>query len=810
MRSGTVAGFCLLAVSVTGLWGCESPEEKEARSFAQAVSLYELGDDAKAMVELKNVLQINPKNVEAIYYAGLIQKRTRQIDRAIEAFYQATLERPTFVEAQHELGSLALGRGGVDVAAEAADAILGVDADHPDGLALAAAVALSEGKLDQAAELAQRALEQEAHHEQAVSVIAGLHNRGGQPERGLEVVEAAIEARPDSPLLRITRITLLADMGRLEPLAAAWQDLIELQPDDPVHRLALADVHVRQGAGEQAIAVLREAIDDGVAMEQIAGRLIEVVHAEQGLEAAERELISLIEREGSDDDAGLRFDLARLYASADRPEDARRVLAEIAEDPVELSDRDDALAEMADLDLQGGEVERAGELAAEVLEGDLDHPTANLVRGLIMLARQQPDEAIRYGRAALRRDGGWAPALRLIAQAHLAAGEPELAVPELVKVVAREPGDLRSAELFATLLTRSGDYEVALKVWNHILQVDSASPSALQARARISMREGNWARARADIERLGELPGQAFNSTLLAGELLLERGQPDAGRERLAAAQALAPDAREPLVGLVRSYVSQADLEGALGFLDQRLAERPEDALAWSFKAQVLARMDRSQNAEAALEQAIALAPDEAPHHRQLGRLLLRRDAPHEAIRVLERARTMVGDQVGLLAELAWAYYQAGQPEGAIDTYGRLLELEPGADQAANNFASLIATYRPDDQASIAHALEVASAFRGSDDPIRLDTLGWLYYRKGDFAVAQTFLRRALSATPEAPEYNYHLGMTLMETGDPQAAVQHLEVATRPGADYQGLDEARTTLQKLRDAAGGSVPDARS
>ena len=92
-----------------------------------------------------------------------------------------------------------------------------------------------------------------------------------------------------------------------------------------------------------------------------------------------------------------------------------------------------------------------------------------------------------------------------------------------------------------------------------------------------------------------------------------------------------------------------------------------------------------------------------------------------------------------------------------------------------------------------------------SNDPLLLDTVGWAYYRAGEFAQAVSMLERVVAKDDRVPVYHYHLGMAYLAMGNQVGARQQLEQAVAGDAQYVGIDEARAALAKL----GKAVPARR-
>ena len=113
---------------------------------------------------------------------------------------------------------------------------------------------------------------------------------------------------------------------------------------------------------------------------------------------------------------------------------------------------------------------------------------------------------------------------------------------------------------------------------------------------------------------------------------------------------------------------------------------------------------------------------------------------------------------------------------GAIEHYEKAVALDPRtAAPAANNLAWLYA----ESGENLDRALELAQIARthlpGDAEP--LDTLGWVYMKKGVTSQAETFVRQAVDLNPNNPLYHYHLGVIYAQKGDDANARKSLQRA---------------------------------
>jgi spermidine synthase len=129
----------------------------------------------------------------------------------------------------------------------------------------------------------------------------------------------------------------------------------------------------------------------------------------------------------------------------------------------------------------------------------------------------------------------------------------------------------------------------------------------------------------------------------------------------------------------------------------------------------------------------------------------------------------------------AGIYLELGDTLSAIQYYERTLEINPDRDDAANDLAWIYAVRGENLQRALELSLRATVADR---TPFNYDTLGWVYYKMGDFDMARKALEEALEIDPLWVESTYHLAMVYLGKGDVGTAKRLFDDVIR--ADQSG------------------------
>ena len=361
--------------------------------------------------------------------------------------------------------------------------------------------------------------------------------------------------------------------------------------------------------------------------------------------------------------------------------------------------------------------------------------------------------------------------------------------------MARAPADVEAWRTLAGLREAAGQLEGAAAAYAQVLARAPESREALLAAGRLALRRGQEGEGLGHLERVLSLSDEP-EPLLRVAFTLIEARSPRAAARVLDRARAAGErDARVAYyAGLVHEHLgapAQAaaafadvapgaeqfhearlhraacltrlgDHPRALALLRAALEERPEDPAVQQAHARALERAGERAAAEAALRAALARRPL-GPLHIALAQMLARGGAPQEAQRVLEGALAHKPHDAALLQALATVQAGAGQGREATRTLERLLQHHPRHAPAMSQLGFLLAQR--------GEALEAAERWvqgalaQEPDSGLYLDSLGWVYLRRGEAERAVEVLGRAARLAPQEPRVHEHLGDALNAVG---------------------------------------------
>jgi predicted Zn-dependent protease len=678
---------------------------------------------------------------------------------------------------------------------------------HPDDprlLTVRAAARVQQKDLAGAQSDAARAVALAPTDEDAVAVLAGIYKTQGDLGKAQALLEQTVQKIPATVDLRLILAELYAQESRPADAEAQLLKLIALQPDEKAHRLRLAQFYAQANQIDAAEHTLRQAIKDMPAQRDLKLSLVTFLAARRNRDTAEHELRSMIDADPTDHE--LQFTLAAFYQEGNEIAKAKAVYQQIIDkeklEPAGLTARD----RLAALRLQENDVTGALTLIGEVLAKSPRDDDALLLRGNILLSRQDPRAAITDLRAVLRDQPNAEGVLRSLARAHLANGDPALAEETMRHAVEANPKNPALELDFAQLLMQLGKPDQAKVIITELVKQKPDNIEALDAQYRIAIATRDLATAKSAADAIATLRPKMAVGYLYQGMLAESEKHDDDALQLYNKAAELQPQAAEPLEGAVRVLAATKRVPEAIKRLDDVSAKYPDSSVALVIKSELLLQAGRAAEGVATLKTAVARTPKWWPAYRALARAeLAAKEEPAVAVATLRSAKTMTDRPEEASIDLASLLEQSGKPDEAMKEYEEILHANPQSEVAANNLAMLLATYRSD-PASLDRAKELSSRFANSPNPSFLDTYGWVLFKRGDAADSVPVLTRVVEKTPNAAVARFHLGMAQSLAGDAADARDNLSRAVNSGTRFAGLDEAKATLDKLGKSTASAAP----
>ena len=280
-----------------------------------------------------------------------------------------------------------------------------------------------------------------------------------------------------------------------------------------------------------------------------------------------------------------------------------------------------------------------------------------------------------------------------------------------------------------------------------------------------------------------------------ANPALTAAAQRAASNERTASALTPARGAAVALYGLAAIYDQEGDATNALATLSLSLALDPQLDASRIMFAQIQGKLDHPDLARSMLSHVTPPSPYAASARMMEAWLYVDADRPDEAL-AIARAAAESGD-LRAKRTLADIYRNLRRYDDAEPIYSQLIEAQPTEWRLF--FARGAARERlgrwPEAEADFRHALELspeqpdvmnylgytwidrgehmqeglamlqrAAALRPMSGAI-IDSLGWAYFRMGDYPQALTYIERAVELEPADAVLNDHLGDVYWRVG---------------------------------------------
>ena len=786
----------LAAVVCTALCACSSKAERIESGLRKAAEYAHSGNPDKAGIEVRNVLQMDPKNAAAYLIAAQLSDGRSDLRNAYANYTKVLELQPDLLDAQVGLAAVYVRGGDLERARQALSRIpAGQRTDAPVRvveIALAARDGDPERALSEARALVDSAPQLPS---ESSLLLAAACFSAKDSVLALRVIDKALASDPKNIKLLQMGAEIASDKTSDPAVYARAESLYKAATAAAPARDELwaswAMSHLRRGETEKAEAVLREALRRSPDDSARALGLLRFLVAFRGAEAAEKEFTSLIAARPKD--VEIRFAYVELLAQLNRNDDVRKALLEIVELGKDAPGGIRARAQIAGLDLASGNDRAAREALADVLKVSPSNASALVLRARMALKEQRNVDAITDLRAARRDDPASVEIVTLLAQAHRVSGESQLAREAIVDAVKFRPEDPQLHLLLAADMASAKDFAGARAKVEDALRIAPRLPAAQRMKYELAMAQSDFESAgKVATAMQAESPREALGYLLLA-RTYLKQDKPDAALKQFDKAAEVAPANGEALIGAVGLLSSERRFAEARERIERMRTAAPSSPLPDEMLGEQALAEGNLDEAERRFTILVTRPSATPAMYRNLAYVLVRRNKLEAALQVLQKGEAAFPKDASLATARAEWLARYGRTDESIALYESILRRTPGDEKVANNLAFILADVKGG-PAALDRALEVAQRFETSRVPGYLDTLAMVHYRRGSIEKCLELLHRAAQLAPDDPMLQLHLGMATVRHGEVQQGKDLIRQALQGSRELQGMEEARLLL----------------
>ncbi|MEP6743728.1 MAG: tetratricopeptide repeat protein [bacterium] len=781
----------VLLAAVFAISGCANPEKTKVAHVERGEVYLKDEKFQEASLEFRNAIQIDERFAAAHWGLARAFEGLQRFPEAFDELRKTTeLDSENF-DARVKLGNyyIAGAKGRPEMITEAerlAREILQKDANHVEGHILMGSVFFAQNQHDKALAEMNRAIELDPKRVESYLSLARFYIVTRDNAKAEETFKRAIAVSYSSGLAHTEYGKFLVQLNRSAEAEAEMSKAVEVEPANRASRFVLASfylVNKRLDKAEVAYKALAEINKD-----KPEGRAV----------------------------------LADFYSSVNRLDEAINLYRDIIAQSPDFTQGRYRLGEIM---LMRGDTVGAISQIDEILKKDQHDRQALLLRARVRAQTGQSNDllaAVEDLKEVLIQEPNSRAGLYFMAQANFNLGNldqsrafagdleryyPDYLPAKLMQVqISLASGDVKSASRLSTeLIDRANQTAPDRNSSPQMLAEIKAK--AYISRGSASLQQGNAEAARKDFMAARDVaPGDTYPLISLATVALADN-KPDEAVGFYENALAIDGTNFNALSGLIRLYASKGELNKAHARIDQVLNAYPANASLHYLKAQAYGFESNSGQAEAELRKTLEIDPNYIAAYSALGTLFINTNQQDRAIAEYQKILEHRPDNataytlIGMLDESRQNY------DAAADSYRKALGKDQNAVIAANNLAWL---YAVNGKGNLDEAVRLAQGVvqKNPNIPGFVDTLGWVYYKKGLYGAAVEQLQKAVAlderaaksgAANPAPDYHFHLGMALKAKGDKDAARRELEQAMRLGerAPFAEATEARSALANL-------------
>lgn len=747
--------LCIAAVGCTQ----ESLETKKNRHRERAIQYFDKGEYREALIELRNVVQLDPKDADAHYRQALAYIKlgtTTDLQQAFKELSTAVELNSANQDAQLKLGQMFLLAREPGKAREHADVVLAAAPDNKEGVFLRGSSLVNEQKF----------------------------------EEGIAELKRAIALDPQNTNIYLDLARAYAHLKDYGSAESTLQQSLKANPKSLESRIALGDLQQIRGKADLAEEEYKRAVQEAPDRPEPYLKLGNFYITANRIPDAEATYSAWVQARPKDDSPLVTLgDFYRFTGRADKAIETYQKAQ--AMNPKSTATRDRIVSLFIDMN----KFDEAEQQTKAILQTNKMDPSGRLFDGRVKLARGQVNEAIAVLQPLSREGLSTPEPHHFLGMAYATKGDLPQAVQELNEAIKLAPNSIESRTALGAVHLSQGSPDLAIEQLQAALRLNPRNMQATTLLGEAYLRKGDTEKGKQVFAAIVKaVPVHVYAHNRLG---LIARSEKNDAEALGHFEDALKGNRNsvEALAQIVSIKVAQGKTTEARERLIQHRDQVPNNPFVHILLGRLSASTNQFDQAESSFKRAIELNDGVLDAYTGLAEVYIRTNRLDQAVTEYKAALSKNPKLVPAIMILGMIAESKKNYDEAQARYEEVLKVNPRFAPAANNLAWLMMERGGNSDVALKHAQTAREEL--PNDPNIADTLGWIYYQKKVYLQAAVLLKEAVEKLPDNPMAQYHYGMAQYKNGNKAEAVKALERSLKIRANHPGAAEAKTTLAAL-------------
>ena len=358
--------------------------------------------------------------------------------------------------------------------------------------------------------------------------------------------------------------------------------------------------------------------------------------------------------------------------------------------------------------------------------------------------------------------------------------EAEKALGDALRLNERlEPALFDMATLYQ-MTDREGD---AVRTYEKLVELYPDNIPARERLVALYSKQGLKEKSEGQVKEIQKhsTPGEPERQAL--GLIYLRQGRIEDSIAELEMIVNAWPDDDKSRYYLATAYEEKNDIESALKHFRGIPSESKYFINAQIHIAHLLTTKENFDEAIQVLENAMTLGEEKIELYLMVASVYEAKEAYDKAIAAIREGLKLDDRNIDLIFRLGILLDKTGAKDASIEQMQKVLRIDPNHADALNYIGYTYAEQgiRLDEAMAL---IKKALGIRPESGYI-MDSLGWVYYKKGDYDKAIRHLENAVKLTPDDPTINEHLGDAYLKMKDYKNALTYYQKALSLGSPME-------------------------